>query len=290
VVLALSAFQPAVLVAVAFLLFTAVFGLHGIGSVALAVLAMTVTVTGTRVEALWWVERGWALIVAGLFAAVTFRRPAASFSGRALGAVAGAAGATGLFLAFQPGAWSTVDWAVRDRMGQGVTTALEMIRVLGGGEAVPPSLAAAVYETVELQGDLFPATLCLASVAGLGVAWWAYRRVARGDSTALGPLGGFRFNDHLVWVLLGALVLAVTRWTEAVGRLGENGLAFMAALYAVRGAAVFWFVSGGLSLFGWATLLLGLVLVPPLVLVAAMVVGIGDTWLDFRARFRDATA
>lgn len=290
VALAISVFQPTVLVAVPFLLLTAVYGMRGVGTALLAALAMVVAVTGPRGDAIWWVERGWAVVAAGFFVALTVRRPGTSFSGRALGSVTGAALAFGAFLALRPDAWGALDWMVRDRMGEGVATALEAIRLLRGGEAVPTSLVTAVYETVELQGDLFPAMVALATVAGLGVAWWGYRRIAGGEDDALAPLAGFRFNDHLVWLFLGGLVLAVMRWSDVLARLGENVVAFMGALYAVRGAAVVLFLSGGLSVFGWLILAAGLVFVPPLVLTGAMVVGLGDTWLDVRARFRDAAA
>lgn len=286
--MAMSVFHPTVLVAIPFLAFVAVFGMRGVGVAILAALAMVVAATGSGAEPVWWVERAWAVVVAGFFVALSIRRPESSFSSRALGTVGAGAGVMAVLLALRPEAWSALDWMVRDRMRDGVTTALEAIRLFRGGEAVPTSLVAAVYETVEIQGDLFPATVALSSMAALGVAWWGYRRITAGDAGALRPLGGFRFNDHLVWLFIGGLVLTVTRWSDGLGRFGENVFVFMAALYAVRGAAVILFLSGGLSLFGWVVLAVGLVFVPPLVLTGALVIGIGDTWLDLRSRFRDA--
>jgi hypothetical protein len=279
-----------VLVAVPILALVAVFGMHGVGSAILAALAMVVVATGGGTEGLWWVERGWALVVAGFFTALTLRRPEASFATRAMGAVAGALAVMAGFLGVRSGAWDSVDWMVRARMSDGVTTALEAIRMLRGGEAVPSSVVTAIQETVQLQGDVFPATVALASMAGLGVAWWMYRRVALGDDDALAPLRDFRFNDHLVWLLIGGLVLTVMQWSDVLARVGENALTFMGALYAVRGAAVVLFLSGGLSLFGWVILAVGLVFVPPLVLTGAMVIGIGDTWLNIRVRAQDLAA
>jgi hypothetical protein len=58
----------------------------------------------------------------------------------------------------------------------------------------------------------------------------------------------------------------------------------MGALYALRGAAVFLFVSGGMSVFGYLMLAVLLVLVTPVVLGMAALIGIGDTWLDLRTR------
>ena len=87
-----------------------------------------------------------------------------------------------------------------------------------------------------------------------------------------------------MWLFIGGLLLLVVRWGDSLAGLGVNTVVFMGALYALRGAAVIMFLSGGLSLFGYVLVALGLVFVPPLVLTGAMVVGIGDTWLDVRSR------
>ncbi len=46
------------------------------------------------------------------------------------------------------------------------------------------------------------------------------------------------------------------------------------------------FLYGGLNLLGMIVFLFGLLFVAPIVIMAAMVIGIGDTWLDLRARGR----
>lgn len=281
--------QPSVLMAVPFLAMVAVFGFRGVGSALLAVLSVLIVTTGMPGDGAWFIERAWAVMVAGFFVAVSLRRPGASFSSRALLALAGAGGVAAAVLGVRQGAWQTLDWTVRDRMTGGVETALEAMRILQGGEALPPTLVAALYEAVEAQTSVFPAMLGIATMAALGVAWWVYRRVTAGDDQALGPLRDFRFNDHLVWLFLGGLLLLVSRGSEALARAGANAVVFMGALYAVRGAGVLMFLSGGMSLFGYVLVGLGMIFVPPLVLTGAVVVGIGDTWLDVRTRMRDAT-
>ena len=77
---------------------------------------------------------------------------------------------------------------------------------------------------------------------------------------------------------------------EAFARVGSNAVVFMGGLYAMRGVAVFMFISGGLSLFGFVMFCLGIVLAAPLVLGIAVLVGVGDTWLDLRSRVRQLTA
>jgi hypothetical protein len=86
------------------------------------------------------------------------------------------------------------------------------------------------------------------------------------------------------------LLLLVTRWEDILARVGANTVVFMGALYALRGAAVILFLSGGLSLFGYVLLAFGLVFLPPLVLTGAMVIGIGDTWLDVRRKLGSSPA
>jgi hypothetical protein len=107
----------------------------------------------------------------------------------------------------------------------------------------------------------------------------------RGRPDAIGPLRTFRFPDALVWVLivgLGLLVLA--GWTSGAGRLGGNLAALTGALFALRGAAVFLVLTGGVRLFGGLLLVVGMVLAAPVLLTGAMALGLGDAWFDLRSR------
>ena len=109
-------------------------------------------------------------------------------------------------------------------------------------------------------------------------------RLAIGNDEGVGPLRDFRFNDHLVWLFIGGLVVLGLGPGEAAERAGTNMVVFMGGLYALRGAAVVVFLSGGLSLMGFVLVLIGVVLLPPLLLFGALVIGLGDTWLDLRSR------
>jgi len=288
--MATAVVSPSILVAVPFLVLGFVLGMRRLGVLAGCVLAVVVVMSGEAGDALWYVERGWAVLAGGWFAGLTLRRPDASFSGRALGAVTGAAVVAVGALATQSGGWGTVEWVVEERIAQGIGTALEAIRMLRGGAALPPALMSAVEDTVRTQTSVFPALLGISSMAALGVAWWVYVRLTSGNDQGVGPLRDFRFNDHLVWVFIAGLLLLVTQWQDVLARVGANAVVFMGALYAVRGAAVILFLSGGLSLFGYVMLAFGLVFLPPLVLTGAMVIGIGDTWLDVRRRTGPAAA
>jgi len=290
VAMATAVVQPSVLVAAPYVLLGFVLGMRRLGVFVACLLGAVVLTWGAPRDALWYLERGWAALVGGWFVALTLRQPQAAFSERALAAVAGAVAVAAVLVGVRSGAWTSVEWAVGERISQGVGTALEALRLMRGGEALPPALVTAVHETVEAQKKVFPALLGISSMASLGVAWWVYMRLSSGSDQGVGPLREFRFNDHLVWVFIMGLLLLVTRWEDILARVGANTVVFMGALYALRGAAVILFLSGGLSLFGYVLLAFGLVFLPPLVLTGAMVIGIGDTWLDVRRKLGSSPA
>lgn len=289
--MATAVMQASVLMAVPFLILCLVFGMRHLGVLVACLVSVAVVTYGVPPrDVLWYVERGWAVLVGGGFVALTLRRPDARFSGRALAAVGAAALVSTVLFSVRSGSWGTVEWAVEQRIAQGLGTALEALRAMRGGEPLPPALVTAVHETVRTQAKVFPALLGVSSMAALGVAWWVYVRLSSGSDQGVGPLRDFRFNDHLVWVFISGMVLVLTPWEDVLVRVGANAVVFMGALYALRGAAVILFLSGGLTLFGYVMLVFGLVFLPPLVLTGAMVIGIGDTWLDVRRKLRSTPA
>jgi hypothetical protein len=167
------------------------------------------------------------------------------------------------------------------------TLAFGDLRAVMPGSEWAAELGAATQRIARLQSMLFPAVLALQSLAALGLAsWWVARlRPSGGERFALRPLREFRFNDQLVWLLIGGLLLVVLPLGDAAVRVGLNALVFMGGLYALRGVAVFLFLAGRaptlLSVLFGAFVALFLY---PLVLIAALLVGLGDTWLDVRGR------
>jgi len=233
---------------------------------------------------LWWLERGWALLLGGWFLALTMRWPTSAFTTRALGAVAGSATVALAFFASRPSVRRMVDGVVTRQleiMGDRVAASVTDL-------AADPQISTAILNglqvVTEMRSRFYPGLLLIASVTGLGVAWWLYVRISHGSDRGLGPLRDFRFNDQLVWVAVASVGLALWGSAGLAADAGANGLLFMSALYAVRGAAVVVFVTGGVSIVGGLLLFLGILLVPPYVLSAAMFIGLGDTWLDVRAR------
>jgi hypothetical protein len=159
-----------------------------------------------------------------------------------------------------------------------------------GGEPPSDAVVAAMQQLAETQASVFPALIAIASMAALGVAWWIRTRLVGEGDQGLAPLREFRFNDHLVWLFIAGLLLIFAQWGEALVRLGSNAIVFMAALYMLRGAAVFVFLSGGMSLLGYLTVVIGLIVAAPVLMTMAVLIGVGDTWLDIRSRIRERTA
>lgn len=289
--LAFGIFEPRVLVGLPYLLLVLVLPGRSLPAVALGAFAALLVFGGTGREGLWYVERGWAIVLGGWFLALTLRWPGAGFTARALGAVAGGGAVVATLFAVRPGAWSVLDWLVRDRMRSGMSGALEALRAVRGEDSpVPERLVESIYQTVEVQAEIYPALVALASVAALGVAWWLWVRFARGEADGLAPIREFRFNDQLVWLFIAGLVPLVTEVGAVWTQVGSNALVFMGALYALRGVAVVVFFNGGVSLLGALVLAMGLLFIAPVILAGALVIGLGDTWLDLRERAREIAA
>lgn len=289
VVLATGVVRPGVLVAVPLLMLLTVGRLRRMRVVAAAALATVIVASGSR-DGIWFAERAWSVLIGGGFLTLTMLAPAWALTSRALAAVMGGVGVAAGVLALRTDAWAAIDMALADTVRAGFDTTIYVMSTFGGGEGLSPALESWLLEVAEAQAAVYPALVCLGSMAALGIAWWARTRLVGEGDQGLGPLRHFRFNDHLVWLLVAGLLLLVVQWGEALVRVGSNTVVFMGALYALRGAAVFMFVSGGLSLFGLLTFVVGLVLAAPVLFGVAMLIGIGDTWLDIRSRAGERTA
>ena len=76
-------------------------------------------------------------------------------------------------------------------------------------------------------------------------------------------------------------------YREAIG-VGGSPISFTRGDRRV--AAVIVFITGGFSVLGYAMTLFGLVIVPPIVLGGAVLIGIADIYLDFRKRSEQLAA
>jgi hypothetical protein len=145
---------------------------------------------------------------------------------------------------------------------------------------------------------IFPSLLALESLFALALAWAIYHRLSRARIGApMRPLREFRFNDQLVWGLIAGLTIAFLPTLQGLRGFGRNVLVFFYALYALRGFGVLaWFLAPG-ALLATLTLsfaLLSFPVIPQsvallgfrLLLLLVFILGLGDTWADWRRRAR----
>ena len=284
-VLLTSTARPSVVVAVPFLLLVGTNALRGYAILGATLIAIIIVMAGPY-DGMWYLERGWALLLGGCFVGLSIVRPKMKISDRALEAVFGALVLVAILMTLMSGAWNIVDWVISDR----VSAPVAQVIALGGSEGLAPALITALYQTAEVQILIFPALTALASMSALLLSWWLFIFFSGRSEEALGSVKNFRFNDHLIWMLVVGLFLLFIRWSEPLQRLGSNAVAFIGALCAVRGAAVIVFITGGFSVLGYAMTLFGLVIVPPIVLGGAVLIGIADIYLDFRKRSEQLAA
>lgn len=284
VVALLSPVDPVVLLAVPAALVVLAFRREAPAAVAVAGLVLIWLFRGIAgdTDPLWSAVRGWSLVLGGAFVAVTAARRRWSPVGRGLAAVGVAVALTALVGWARPDLLAEIDWWVQRDLS-GATLAMQRWLPEGlAGAADPWTLAVA-------QGwreTLHPALLGFASLASLVVGWWAAGRLA-GEPVTLGAFRDFRFSDHLAWVLAAGLVaLLAAPAGEPLGRLGANTVAFVGGLYLLRGVAILYCVGRAAADTGWSAALwvaVG-VLLYPIALAAALLLGLGDTWTDVRGR------
>ncbi|MGD2067810.1 MAG: DUF2232 domain-containing protein [Gemmatimonadota bacterium] len=281
-VLGMTVVSPSVLVGIPLIVLVLVLRARRFGALLAAALAALLAFGGVGRDGVWFVERGWAILLGGWFVALTLRWPGARLTSRVLGAVGGSVAVFAALLTTRLAPWPVLDWLMAQRIRTEIMAGLSVLR--GADQALPESLVSGVYRMADAQVQVFPAVLALASMAGLAVAWWLYVTLSRGRDGGLGPVRDFGFTDQLVWLLIAGLALVLFGGEGALGRAGWNAVVFMGALYAVRGVAVTLFLTGGISLLWGALFLVALLFLWPVIAVSAAVIGLGDTWLKVRER------
>jgi hypothetical protein len=264
--------------------------------------------------------RAWAVVLAGAFgllALLDIRRP---FFPRALGAVAMTlvAGLTISTALRSP--VGRVQRIVAQQMERRNAGTIGQLRQLSreqpdiwatvtaqypNGQAPIDDVEDALGRVTRATSPVFVSLLALQSLAALALAWALYHRLGR---ARLGPplasLGEFRFNDQLVWGLIVGLAILLLP-SIAPGRgggfrtlrtLGLNLMVFFLSLYALRGFGVLSWMLSSRTLSIVVAVALVLVLVPVTagialpgllsLVTAAGLLGLGDTWFDWRRRAR----
>lgn len=269
--------------------------------VGLAAVVMAVLPSARPVGVL---ERGWGVVVAATFGIVCLVSSRETrFFPRALTALTMSVALAGFLAVITPGASTVVSRAVRQDVRSRPNDALLWVRgrqgsaewqALTGTGAGGASFEAAERTIEDMLSALpedavpvFPALLALESLASLAIAWAIYHRISRTRlGERLGGLRDFRFNDQLVWGLIAGAVFVLLPSLDAWRTVGVNMLVFFGALYAVRGLAVLlWFLRRvEASAPAVAALAIVACLLSAPAAVALGFLGLGDSWLDWRAR------
>jgi hypothetical protein len=282
--------------------------------VALAVL-MSIRTSGP-VDPFYNLARGWSLLLAGSFGMVCLFNTTRPLFARALVALGITLSLALVMSLFGPVTLSqssaTVGTELAHRNTEFFATLDSVIKAnpqtWNDMAAKVPRLNQFPQEMLETLTDvsrtgvvIFPALLALESLAALALAWATYHRFSR---TRLGPplkaLREFRFNDQLVWGLIVGLVIMLLPTLTALSGVGKNLLVFFGALYALRGLGVLsWFmapgslgVTLGIGFVVLAVPLLGAFVALGFVMlgIAALALGLGDTWADWRSRARPTSS
>ena len=227
--------------------------------------------------------RAAAVLVTGTYFALTVWRPSARFS-RALAATGLAAGAMLVWLWDLGVGWSELQHAVQQDLWS-YNRQLIMRLSQTGADTGTPSLLNQMSSMVRTIAAFYPALLALTGLAGLMLAWTWHRRIARRPlGPALPGFATFAFNDQLVWGWVVGLGLCLLPLPEGGRALGSNLLLVWAVLYAARGLAVFRAGARRVPMPVIATLTLVAMFLLPFVVGGLTLLGLADTWLDFRRR------
>lgn len=281
-------------------------------AVAWVALAAAMTAQSTPPSAFSNLVRGWSLLLAGSFGLVCLfgvRRPLLSRAFLALGmTLVFALLMTAVGPVTLSGASKTIAEEFAHRNAEAATSMNTVIQTypdqwkdlttkVPSMAELPTELSKELDTLSDWGLAVFPALLALQSLAALALAWATYHRLSRARLGApLRPLREFRFNDQLVWGLIVGLTIVLLPTLTSVRGIGRNLIVFFGALYAVRGFGVLsWFMAPG-SL--GVTLSVGFImLAAPVIQVfaafvlmffgaAALTLGLGDTWADWRNRPR----
>jgi uncharacterized protein YybS (DUF2232 family) len=232
--------------------------------------------------------RAAAVLLTGTFLALTLWRPSGRFS-RVLAATALAGIALTVWMGHLGVEWSEIRRAVEHDLwsyNRELMTRLGDAASSSGAQALLDEMSG----TIHTIGLLFPALLTVAGVAGLRLAWSWHHRIARRPLGApLPAFSAFEFNDQLVWGWIVGLALCLLPLPKLWTTIGVNLLMVCAILYAVRGLAVF--AAGSKRVPGAviATLTIIAMFLLPFVVGGLTLLGLADTWLDFRRRLAAST-
>jgi hypothetical protein len=232
--------------------------------------------------------RAAAVLASGTFLAFSLWRPSGQFSRVLLATAVAGLGLT-IWMWHLGVGWVELQRAVEQdlwRHNRDLIMRLGAAASGGAGVALLDEMSA----MVRTIGSFYPALLALASMAGLRLAWgWHHRLARRPLGSPPARFAAFQFNDQLVWGWVLGLALCLLPLPAVWRGVGSNILMVWAVLYAVRGLAVFSVGSRRVPGAVIATLTIVAMFLLPFVVGGLTLLGLADTWLDFRRRLTAST-
>lgn len=226
------------------------------------------------------VTRAGAVLLCGTFLALTLWQPSNGV-GRALGATAVAGAALVAWMWRLGIGWMQLVSGVDRDLSAYQTAVRDEWRAAGA----PPELIDQIAGLMHSVSRLYPGLLAIAAIAGLRLAWtWYHRLAPRPLGPPPSPFRGFAFSDQLIWGCIAALALTLAPGPEGWRLAGANLLVVFGALYLARGLAVFVAKAGRVAAPVIAVVALIALFLLPFVVGGLTLLGLADTWLDFRRR------
>jgi len=258
-------------------------GVAGAAALVVGLLSLRL-VTEPQGDAVDGVTAVFQLLTAAAFVAAAWAGRA-PFLRRATGALTGGAVAA-LALAWIAGrgmSWGLLAWETRRQVSFAERSLVETMK---------PETMAALYPMYEpmvrLLSTARPGLEILGAYAALAAAWQWHVRTSRAPlGPPLAPFREFRIADGAVW----GVVAATAAWIASAHLPGlriaaENAGLVLGALYLLRGAAVLGAAAAVLAVPAWvqATAALSGLLFVAVAAPGLCVLGVSDTWLEFRRR------
>jgi len=243
-----------------------------------------------------WMARGWTLLLAASFGIVSIVAAGEAFFPRALSALAiSMALGFGIVLVSRGGI-DRISATMGSEFNRRVDESSAQLRdaaakpewkaMFGRSDAfqkLTEDSEAQLLAIPKWSTMLVPALLAFESLVALALGWSLYHRMSDVEiGPTLGKLKDFRFNDQLVWgVAVGASIFLLKAFADGKSA-GLNLLVFFGFLYVLRGMGILaWMTRGAALKF---MLIVAAIFAWPLMTALAFVIGLGDTWLDWRSR------
>lgn len=249
-------------------------------------------------------ERSWVFLLTGGLVVALAVRPPSGFGivTTALAALTLATLAAAGLLWGTEYSWEELRWAADRHFGEQVRLVVGALATMasrgaadaatGGGSAFITAFEDSALAMVKFMKDVVPGLVMLQSLAAVAFAWAVYHRLARHPEGApLPSLQEFRFNDHLIWGAILALVGLVwpgLSWAETIG---GNLAVFFGGLYLTRGLGVALAVATAGGMTGPGATIIGVLatlFLAPIVMLVTVTLGLTDTWIDWRRMVRAA--